>query len=111
MYGMPSEKTVQEGLFQGGKYCDWGMRMSQEITPLLAKRTGRPVRCANNREETFDFLMNQRLMHLKVGFTKEGLITVVTTSPSPTTADPEAPASASPTTRATDHITPSSAKI
>ncbi len=51
--------------------------MSQEITPLLAKRTGRPVRCANNREETYDFLMNQRLCHLRVGFTKEGLITVV----------------------------------
>ncbi len=77
MYGMPPEKTVQEGLFQGGKYCDWGMRMSQEITPLLAKRTGRPVRCANTREETFDFLMNQRFMHIKVGFTKDGLITVV----------------------------------
>jgi len=45
MYRMPSEKTIQEGLFQGGKYCDWGTRKSQEITPLLAKRTGRPVRC------------------------------------------------------------------
>lgn len=77
MYHVPAEKCVQEGLFQGGKYCDWGMRMSQEITPLLAKRTGRPVRCVNTREETFDFLMNQRLCHIRLGFTKDGLITFV----------------------------------
>ncbi|SHH62863.1 CO or xanthine dehydrogenase, Mo-binding subunit [Sporobacter termitidis DSM 10068] len=77
MYGMPPEKTVQEGLFQGGKYCDWGMRKSQEITPLLARRTGRPVRCVNTREETFDFLMNERYMHLKVGIKNNGLITAV----------------------------------
>ena len=77
MYGVPNEKCVQEGLFQGGKYCDWGMRMSQEITPILAKRTGRPVRCANTREETFDFLMNQRKCHLRLGVTNEGLITAV----------------------------------
>ena len=43
MYGMPIHKTVQEGLFMGGKYCDWGLRKSQEITPLLSRRTGRPV--------------------------------------------------------------------
>jgi CO/xanthine dehydrogenase Mo-binding subunit len=77
MYGASSEKTVQEGLFQGGKYCDWGMRRSQEITPLLAKRTGRPVRCVNTREETFDFLMNERYMHLKIGIKNNGLITAI----------------------------------
>ena len=77
MYGISPEKTIQEDLFQGGKYCDWGMRKSQEITPLLAKRTGRPVRCANTREETFDFLMNQRFMRMKVGFKNNGLITAI----------------------------------
>ncbi|NLO48109.1 MAG: xanthine dehydrogenase family protein molybdopterin-binding subunit [Clostridiales bacterium] len=77
MYGMPPEKTVQEGLFQGGKYCDWGMRKSQEITPLLAKRTGRPVKCVNTREQTYDFLMNERYMHLKVGIKNNGLITAI----------------------------------
>jgi CO/xanthine dehydrogenase Mo-binding subunit len=77
MYRMPPEKVVQRGLFQGGKYCDWGMRKSQEITPLLARRTGRPVRCVNNRYEMYDFQMNQRLMHLKVGFKKNGLITAI----------------------------------
>lgn len=77
MYGLPSEKTVQEGLFMGGKYCDWGLRKSQEITPLLAKRTGRPVRCVNTREESYDFLMKERYMHLKVGFKSDGLITAI----------------------------------
>jgi xanthine dehydrogenase molybdenum-binding subunit len=77
MYGLPPEKTVQVGLFQGGKYCDWGMRKSQEITPLLAKRAGRPVRCVNSREETFDFLMKERYMYLKVGFKNNGLITAI----------------------------------
>ena len=77
MYGIPLEKTVQEGLFMGGKYCDWGLRKSQEITPLLAKRTGRPVRCVNTRKESYDFLMNERYMHLKVGFTNDGLITAI----------------------------------
>ena len=77
LYGMPLDNVVQEGIFQGGKYCDWGMRRSQEITPLLAKRTGRPVRCADTREETFDFLMNQRYIYMKIGYTNEGLITAV----------------------------------
>ncbi|MCR4772227.1 MAG: molybdopterin-dependent oxidoreductase [Oscillospiraceae bacterium] len=76
-YDLPSEKTVQEGLFMGGKYCDWGLRRSQEITPLLARRTGRPVRCVNTREETFDLLMNQRFCHIKVGFDENGLITAI----------------------------------
>ncbi|MDR3209429.1 MAG: molybdopterin-dependent oxidoreductase, partial [Oscillospiraceae bacterium] len=77
MYGVSGEKTVQEGIFQGGKYCDWGMRRSQEITPLLARRTNRPVRCANTREDTFDFLMNQRFLNVKIGFTNEGIITAI----------------------------------
>ena len=77
LHGMHADKTIQEGIFQGGKYCDWGMRKSQEITPLLAKRTGRPVRCVNTREDTFDFLMNQRFMHMKVGYRNDGLITAV----------------------------------
>ena len=76
-YGVPDEKTIQEGLFMGGKYCDWGLRRSQEITPLLAKRTGRPVRCVNTREQTFDFLMNERYLNMKVGFKNDGSITVV----------------------------------
>lgn len=77
MYGLPSEKVKQEGLFQGGKYCDWGLRKTQEITPLLAKRTGRPVRMACIRSEMYDFNMNQRFSHLKVGFKNNGQITAI----------------------------------
>ncbi|NLP37539.1 MAG: xanthine dehydrogenase family protein molybdopterin-binding subunit [Firmicutes bacterium] len=77
MYKVPLEKTIQKGLFMGGKYCDWGLRKSQEITPLLAKRTGRPVRCVNKREDHYDFLMKERYMYLKVGFKENGLITAV----------------------------------
>ncbi|MDR1726577.1 MAG: molybdopterin-dependent oxidoreductase, partial [Acidobacteriota bacterium] len=75
LYGVPPEKTVQEGLFQGGKYCDWTIRRSQQVTPLLAKRTGRPVRCVNTRRDTFDFMIQQRFVHVKMGFTNDGLIT------------------------------------
>lgn len=78
MYNVPLDKVVQESLFMGGKYCDWGLRRAQEITPLLAKRTGRPVRCVMTREETFDSVtMKQRFIHLKIGFTNEGLITAI----------------------------------
>jgi CO/xanthine dehydrogenase Mo-binding subunit len=77
MYGLPSEKVTQEGYFQGGKYCDWGFRKVQEITPLLAKRTGRPVRMVMGRNEMYDFNMNQRFCSIKVGFKKNGLITAI----------------------------------
>jgi xanthine dehydrogenase molybdenum-binding subunit len=77
MYGLPPEMVKQEGFFQGGKYCDWGMRKTQQITPLLAKRVGRPVRMVLTRKEMFDFNMNQRFSHLKVGFKNNGLITAI----------------------------------
>ncbi len=75
LYGLPPQKTVQEGLFQGGKYCDWTIRRSQQITPFLSKRVGRPVRCVNERKDTFDFMVQQRFIHMKVGFKKDGTIT------------------------------------
>ena len=77
MYGLPPEKVRQEGYFQGGKYCDWGFRKVQQITPLLSERVGRPVRMALDRKEMYDFNMNQRFCHLKVGFKKNGLITAI----------------------------------
>ena len=77
MYKLHDDNVIQEGLFQGGKYCDWGLRMAQEITPLLSKRVGRPVRCCNTREENFDMCVNERRSHIKLGVTNEGLITVV----------------------------------
>jgi CO/xanthine dehydrogenase Mo-binding subunit len=77
MYGLPPEKVTQEGLFQGGRYCDWGFRKEQEITPLLAKRVGRPVRMTLTRSQMYDFNMNQRFCHLKVGFKNNGRITAI----------------------------------
>jgi len=77
MYGLPDDNVIQEGLFQGGKYCDWGLRMSQEITPLLSKITGRPVRCCNTREENFDMCVNIRLAHMRIGVKSNGLICAV----------------------------------
>jgi len=77
MYGLPDDNVIQEGLFQGGKYCDWGLRMAQEITPLLSKRTGRPVRCCNSRADNFDMCVNERHSHLKLGVKSNGLITAV----------------------------------
>ncbi len=39
------------------------------------KGRGRPVRCINERKDTFDFMVQQRFIHMKVGFKKDGLIT------------------------------------
>ncbi len=77
MYRLPSEKVFQECMLVGGRYCDWGIRKSQLITPMLAKRVGRPVRCVNERTDMYDFNLNQRFMHLKIGFKKNGLITAI----------------------------------
>jgi CO/xanthine dehydrogenase Mo-binding subunit len=77
MYKMPPEKVFQECMLVGGRYCDWGTRESQLITPLLAKRTGRPVRCVQSRYDQYDFNLNQRFMHMKIGFKKNGLITAI----------------------------------
>ncbi|MGD9162452.1 MAG: molybdopterin-dependent oxidoreductase [Desulfobacteraceae bacterium] len=77
MAGVAPEKAFQECFFVGGRYCDWGTRKSQLVTPLLAKRTGRPVRCVNSRYDQYDFNLNLRYIHLKVGFKKNGLITAM----------------------------------
>ena len=74
---IPYDKVIEASLYQGGKYCDWGYRKSQLITPLLAKRTGRPVKCVNTRENMYDFGINQHWVHAKVGFKNDGLITGV----------------------------------
>jgi len=77
MNRISADKVFQECMFVGGRYCDWGIRKSQQITPMLAKRTGRPVRCVNSRNEMYDFNLNQRYVHLKVGFKSNGLITAI----------------------------------
>ena len=77
VYKMPLDKVHQMTIYQGGKYCDWGIRISQLVTPLLARRAGRPVRCVNNRGEMYDFGINQIFFHAKIGFKNNGLITAV----------------------------------
>jgi CO/xanthine dehydrogenase Mo-binding subunit len=71
------DKVFQECMFVGGRYCDWGIRKSQQITPALAKRTGRPVRCVNSRYDMYDFNLCQRYVHMKIGFKSNGLITAI----------------------------------
>jgi CO/xanthine dehydrogenase Mo-binding subunit len=77
MYKLPLDKVTENTIFQGGKYCDWGLRKAVMVTPFLAKRTGRPVRMANNRENMYDLAINQRYGHIKVGFKNDGTITAV----------------------------------
>ena len=77
MHHIPPAKIFRNGMFLGGRYCDWGNRKAQLITPMLAKRTGRPVRCVNNRYEMYDFNLNQRFVHLKLGFKSNGQITAI----------------------------------
>jgi xanthine dehydrogenase molybdenum-binding subunit len=74
---LPRDKVNQATIYQGGKYCDWGLRKSQLVTPYLAKRLGRPVRCLNTRANMYDFLINQHFAHAKVGFKNDGLVTAV----------------------------------
>ena len=77
MNRVSADKVFQNCMFVGGRYCDWGIRKSQQITPMLARRTGRPVRCVNSRYDMYDFNLNQRYVHLKVGFKSDGLITAI----------------------------------
>ena len=74
---VPADKVFQTCMFTGGRYCDWGIRKSQQIAPALARRTGRPVKCLQNRADQYDFSLNQRYVHMKIGFKNSGLITAV----------------------------------
>jgi CO/xanthine dehydrogenase Mo-binding subunit len=77
MYNVTYDKLVRKTLFQGGRYCDWFHRRSQMVTPFLAKRTGRPVRCVNEREHEYYPGGQQRDARVKLGFKSDGLITAV----------------------------------
>jgi len=77
MYNVNFDKLRRQTLFQGGKYCDWVIRRSQLITPLLARRTGKPVRCVNERQNDYYPANPQRYCHAKIGFKKDGTIVAV----------------------------------
>ncbi|MCL2878224.1 MAG: molybdopterin-dependent oxidoreductase, partial [Acidobacteria bacterium] len=74
MYNLIFDNIHRHTLFQGGKYCDWMLRRSQLITPLLSRRTGRPVRCANVRQNDFYPAHPQHYRHVKFSFTNDGII-------------------------------------
>jgi len=74
LYNVTFDKLHRGTLFQGGKYCDWIIRRSQLITPLLARRTGRPVRCVNERQNDYYPANPQRYSHAKIGFKNDGII-------------------------------------
>jgi CO/xanthine dehydrogenase Mo-binding subunit len=72
-----SGQGIQECVYVGGRYCDWGARKSAQIAPTLAQKTKRPVRCMNSRSDQYDFNLNERYVHMKVGFKSNGLITAI----------------------------------
>lgn len=61
-------------LYVGASYCDSDPRRVSRLVPLLAKRTGRPVRLAYTRREVFDVAGSQVYAHVKVGFNNDGII-------------------------------------
>ena len=75
MYDISFDQLRRTTLFQGGKYCDWIIRRSQLITPLLSRRTGKPVRCVNDRQNDYYLANPQRYSHGKIGFKQDGTIT------------------------------------
>ena len=77
MYNVTYDKLYRGTTFQGGKYCDWMLRRASLITPLLARRTGRPVRCMNARQDDFYTSNPQRYSHVKIGFKNDGTLTAV----------------------------------
>ena len=77
MYNVNYDKLYRGTTFQGGKYCDWMLRRASLITPLLSRRTGRPVRCMNARQDDFYTSNPQRYSHVKIGFKKDGTLTAV----------------------------------
>jgi CO/xanthine dehydrogenase Mo-binding subunit len=93
LYGITFDKLHRSTLFQGGKYCDWIIRRAQLITPLLARRTGKPVRCVNERRQDYYPANPQRYAHTKIGFKRDGMITAVEES---TIADEGAPEDTAP---------------
>ena len=88
MYNLTYDRLYRGTTFQGGKYCDWMLRRASLITPLLARRTGRPVRCMNARQDDFYTSNPQRYTRVKVGFKKDGTLTAVEDS---TVSDSGAP--------------------
>jgi CO/xanthine dehydrogenase Mo-binding subunit len=77
MHNLTFDKIYRNSTFQGGRYCDFGHRRAALITPLLARRTGRPVRAVNTRQNDYDLSTPQRYTQMKIGFKNDATITAV----------------------------------
>jgi CO/xanthine dehydrogenase Mo-binding subunit len=75
-FNLPEDKIHWLTMYCGGQYCDVSPRRLAVLTPLLAKRTGRPVRIAYTRRDNFDIGGGAQLhTHLKIGFNDDGMLT------------------------------------
>jgi CO/xanthine dehydrogenase Mo-binding subunit len=76
-FDLPQDKVHQLTPFWGGKYCGFTGWRSEALAPLLAKRTGRPVRYDESRRDDFDIGFLSSYPKVKIGFDKDGIITAV----------------------------------
>ncbi len=61
--------------YGGGKYCGASTDPRSALSPLLAKRAGKPVRMAETRREDFEGGGCQSYAHVKIGFKNDGMLT------------------------------------
>jgi CO/xanthine dehydrogenase Mo-binding subunit len=68
------DKVLPISQYCGAPFCDSDPRRVTRLVPLLAKRTGRPVRLAYTRRENFDTTGSTGTTHCKIGFNDDGMI-------------------------------------
>lgn len=73
-FGIEWGKVRPITMYLGSGMCDGDPRRASRLAPLLAKRTGRPVRLAYTRREAFDVSGPSVYAHVKVGFDNDGII-------------------------------------
>lgn len=72
--GVEWGKVLPITMYVASGLCDGDPRRASRLVPLLAKRTGRPVRLAYTRREAFDVGGPAVYTHMKVGFNNDGMI-------------------------------------
>lgn len=80
LYSLPLNKIVRDSTYSQGSFGPThDMHDEGYICPCLAKKAGRPLMIAQSKEDMMrDHHINQgATMHLKMGFTKEGVITAL----------------------------------
>ena len=77
-FNLPEDKVHWLTICSGGQYCDLVSRRLVILGPLLADRTGKPVRIANTRRDSFDIGGGGAdYTHAKIGFKNDGMLTAV----------------------------------